>query len=378
MSKVSTKENIVVVGGGLSGTAMAKDLSAKLDHSKYNLIVVEARPYLVYLIGGARMTVTTEKGAVDNYLFYYDKLFPAGKGTVKKARVEKIVPNSDGKGGELELSGGEILPYRILVLATGSKWTGPIDFPDNDADIRQFVSQWQQRIKSAEDVVIVGGGSVGIELAGEIRDEYPEKKITIVQGSDKLLNSTYPDRFRNYMASQLRARKIDLLLGEYANQFPASGSGELVFSSGKRINAGLVVVTSGPVPNTAMIGESLGEDVLTARKNVKVLPTLQLLSHPSIFALGDIIDWNEQKQAFKSQSHGSVIIANILSLLSSSEARKKYKTGPEVIILTNGKNGGAMYLGMLWGIIFGNWAARMLKAKDVGLSMITPRMTGGA
>jgi len=50
------------------------------------------------------------------------------------------------------------------VLATGSKWAGPIDYPENDADIRQFVSQWQQRFKSAEDVVIVGGGAVGIGM----------------------------------------------------------------------------------------------------------------------------------------------------------------------------------------------------------------------
>lgn len=86
-----------------------------------------------------------------------------------------------------------------------------------------------------------------------------------------------------------------------------------------------------------MIGESLGNNVLTARKNVKVLPTLQLPAHPSIFALGDIIDWNEQKQAFKSYSHGSVITANILSLLSGSKAQKKYKTGTEIIIVTNGR-----------------------------------------
>jgi NADH dehydrogenase FAD-containing subunit len=112
MPKLSGKENIVIVGGGLSGISLAKELSAKLDHSKYDLIVVESRPYLVYLIGGARMTVTTEEGAMDNYLFKYDKVFPAGKGTVKNAKVEKIVPNSDGKGGELELNGGETLAYR--------------------------------------------------------------------------------------------------------------------------------------------------------------------------------------------------------------------------------------------------------------------------
>jgi hypothetical protein len=55
---------------------------------------------------------------VDEYVFNYDKFFPAGKGTVKKAKVEKIVPNQDGNGGELELVGGEILPYRSTLIPT--------------------------------------------------------------------------------------------------------------------------------------------------------------------------------------------------------------------------------------------------------------------
>jgi NADH dehydrogenase FAD-containing subunit len=77
--------------------------------------------------------------------------------------------------------------------------------------------------------------------------------------------------------------------------------------------------------------------VLTDSRNVKVLPTLQLPSQPSIFAMGDIIDWKEQKQAFKSYSHGSIIASNILSLLNGPETLKKYKTGPEMMIVTNGK-----------------------------------------
>ena len=70
---------------------------------------------------------------------------------------------------------------------------------------------------------------------------YQDKKVTIVHGGDKLLNEAYPDKFRKSVESQLRARKIDLVLGEYADQFPPSGSGELVFRSGGKINAGLVV-----------------------------------------------------------------------------------------------------------------------------------------
>ena len=86
-----------------------------------------------------------------------------------------------------------------------------------------------------------------------------------------------------------------------------------------------------------MIAESLGQDAVTTRKHVRVLPTLQLKSHPSIFAIGDILDWNEQKQLFKASGHASVITANILSVLGGSEPRKNYKTGPEMILVTNGK-----------------------------------------
>lgn len=71
-----------------------------------------------------------------------------------------------------------------------------------------------------------------------------DKKLTIVHGSDKLLNDTYSDKFRRTMESKLRARKIDIILGEYADQFPPSGSGELVFRSGEKLNAGLVVSIS--------------------------------------------------------------------------------------------------------------------------------------
>ena len=60
-----------------------------------------------------------------------------------------------------------------LVLATGSRWSGPIDLPDSEADLRKLVSQWREKFKAAEDIVIVGGGAVGVELSGEIRDEYP-------------------------------------------------------------------------------------------------------------------------------------------------------------------------------------------------------------
>ena len=41
-------------------------------------------------------------------------------------------------------------------------------------------------------VVVIGGGAVGFELAGDIRDKYKDKSVTIVSSSEKLVFS--PDQ----------------------------------------------------------------------------------------------------------------------------------------------------------------------------------------
>jgi len=84
---------------------------------------------------------------------------------------------------------------------------------------------------------------------------------------------------------------------------------------------------------------SLGSGVLNARGQIKVKPTLQLESHPNIYAIGDVIDWTEQKQVAKTPKHAQIAAANIFSQLSGGAANKKYAGQPELIVITNGKVG---------------------------------------
>uniref|UniRef100_A0A0W0FF03 FAD/NAD(P)-binding domain-containing protein n=1 Tax=Moniliophthora roreri TaxID=221103 RepID=A0A0W0FF03_MONRR len=124
-----------------------------------------------------------------------------------------------------------------------------------------------------------------------------------------------------------------------------------------------------------------GPDTLTSRGFVKVKPTLQLPQHPNIFAAGDIIDWNEQKQAAKIKAHVSVVLKNITSYLSGKTITNKYKGSTELIIITNGKaseldsrfdattdaslqNGGLMYVDALWGLTFGPWVSTQSEDLD--------------
>ena len=73
-----------------------------------------------------------------------------------------------------------------------------------------------------------------------------DKKVAIIHGRDLLLNDQFPDKFRKLVNQKLEARGIELILGDYVATFPENDGGEIVFRSGKKLHADLVVRTSSP------------------------------------------------------------------------------------------------------------------------------------
>ena len=68
-------------------------------------------------------------------------------------------------------------------------------------------------------MVIIGGGAVGVELAGEIREKYSFKKVTLVHSHDELLsavdaNSIGNRKFAANALAILRGQDVEVLLGE--------------------------------------------------------------------------------------------------------------------------------------------------------------------
>jgi apoptosis-inducing factor 2 len=47
-------------------------------------------------------------------------------------------------------------------------------------------------MESSQSILVVGGGSVGVELAGEIATDYPGKKVTLVHKGPRLLEFIGP------------------------------------------------------------------------------------------------------------------------------------------------------------------------------------------
>ena len=76
-----------------------------------------------------------------------------------------------------------------------------------------------------------------------------------------------------------------------------------------------------------------------------MLPSLQLQSHPSMFALGDITDLQEAKQFQKTAGHASVVVPNVLSYLEGEELKQQCKPGREIIMISNGR------VSFFWGVL---------------------------
>ncbi|KAJ7135878.1 FAD/NAD(P)-binding domain-containing protein [Mycena epipterygia] len=367
--KNDDRKSVVVVGGGSAGVNIARPLSFQLDATKYKLFLINPRPFRVLLPATLRMIVSDVDNLGTTALVPYDKIFHGDNGTFLQDSVQDIQQNVGDSHGVLTLGSGEQMPYDILILATGLSWQDPISFPNSPEDVKNYLSSSREKFAGAQSYLLVGGGAVGSELAGELKDIWPEREVTIVHGQRLLFNDTYPDKFRKSAANSLTLRGVKILLNDVVEDVPSkAGPTTVTTRGGVQLNADLILKTTGAAhPNTAFI-KSLDANALTSAGFVKVKPTLQLLNYPNIFAAGDIIDWKEQRQALKANAHAPVVMKNVVNYIKDGSL-KSYSTAFEAIVLTNGKRGGLSYFGVLWGIMLGAWFTRLIKSKSLLVPM---------
>ncbi|KAF8891929.1 FAD/NAD-P-binding domain-containing protein [Gymnopilus junonius] len=360
----TSKRDIVIVGGGGAGSQIARALSQQLEAGSHSITVIESREFFTHYPGCLRMLVSDRDHLEETALIPLDKLFPSGNGKLVRAYISSISQNDKGQGGKVTTDGGNVYNYDILVLAPGNVWEGPLAFPSSRKAAVAFVEEWREKIKKSKGIAIVGGGAVGCELAGEIRDIYPEKSLSVIQRESQLLVSTYPDKFRADVQRRLAERDIRVITNDEIQDIFEYPAERVATRKGTFVDADLVIPCRGGHPNTGFIS-SLGENLLTSAGCVKVDQYLQVQGKPGVFAAGDIIEWAEVKQVVKTAGHATTIVANIKSILAGKPPAAVYKPMFEILALTNGAGGGATYMGILWGLHFGNWFTRFLKAKDL-------------
>ena len=230
----ATRKSIVVVGGGPAGAAITRILSSTINASTTSLTLVTARPFALHLPACIRLTTTSEGKLEDTVLIPFDSLLVNGNGTITIGRVTSIETGEESTGSVV-LSTGERIHYDFLVLAPGAEWEGPIAFPDDRAAVLEHIESWRRKFADANGIILAGGGAVGCgmlfsltlpwtyrlspisEYAGEIKDAYPQKKVTIVHSDSQLLNSTYPNKYRKEVEKSIVSRGVDIVFNDYVD-----------------------------------------------------------------------------------------------------------------------------------------------------------------
>jgi NADH dehydrogenase FAD-containing subunit len=271
---------------------------------------------------------------------------------------------------------GNSIHFDYLILATGTKNPAPAKATAIDEkEIRANLSKLRGEIKSAKNVVIVGGGPVGIELAGEIRDVYSKTKITIVHSEDGFLNASM-SKIRQKLFDLTQKNKVDVIFKDVVN-IPGSLKGDYYHpeggvvetKNGKTIaNVDLVLLAFGNRPESAWLKNSaLGSSIIAGNGYVKVKKSLQV-DHPElshVFVLGDVADLDETKMAFRISSHVPVVVTNLLAVANDDKATAEYKKGADGMFVTFGKNGGAGVMPLFGGFAVGNWVVSTVKSKSL-------------
>jgi NADH dehydrogenase FAD-containing subunit len=224
---------------------------------------------------------------------------------------------------------------------------------------------------------------VGIELAGEIKCDYPSKKVTLIASTDKLMNrnSTTSDKLRDKLKSKMESMGIELVWNERISL--TKEDIELGYhleprtytsNQSKEYKADVGLFSIGNSGYQSSFADTLVKELsldpqslYTAEKRIKVARTGQLeadvnkLGH--IFALGDISTMDEGTFAYLIPGQASVIANNIAQLVKKSTSKlSEYKGGINASVVTLGRKDGAAQLPM-FGVV-GGFLVRNIKGKD--------------
>lgn len=288
------KKHVVIVGAGFGGLACAKKLRKS---PAYSVTLIDRNPY--QLFSPLLYQVATASLPED------DIAFPVRTAYREVQFIRAEVTNVDSGAKTLTLSTGRTLAYDDLVLAVGSEGT-TFGIPGvaehtlqmkSVAHAREIRRSLLRTYEAVEDgvlpieslnVVIVGGGPTGVELAGAVRElqgeikrEFehiaPQATVTLLEAGPRLLPSFQP-------SSSKHARKALTKMGVNVRVDAAvveATAQSLRLKDGEELVAGTRIWAAGVVapPHWKFLGES------DRGNRLKVNPQLQL--GESLWVVGD-------------------------------------------------------------------------------------------
>jgi NADH dehydrogenase FAD-containing subunit len=345
-------KRVVIVGGGYAGAMVARALDGVAE-----VRLIEPRDRFVHNVAAIRAIV--EPALLERLIIPYDRMLR--RGSVIQGRAVEV-----GEG-RVTLDDVVTIEGDIVVTATGSTYARP--FKPQSASGEAFAADSRaahEALRAARTVAIVGGGAVGVELAGEITAAYPGKAVTLLASSPALLPG-YSARLSAALAEQLTAQGVALHLGARVEGLETAGqpfAGALTVA-GRTFEADLVFPAIGARP----LAPPISGAKLSAAGRLKVDPWLRPGGKQGLFALGDAAETGDFMTIVAITRQAPWLVKTLKAMLAGRavETLAPYAPWPAPAILVPlGPRAGASLLPVTRrGLTLGRRTTAALKGRDL-------------
>ncbi|RDW57353.1 putative amid-like nadh [Coleophoma crateriformis] len=348
-------KNIVIVGGSYVGVNAAQQLAAAFA-GRFRVMLIEKNSHFQHLFAFPRFAVATGVDTHRAFIPYVPGTFaacPPGSGAVIQARVSELTKSAVHLDRKVLLDGlpTDSIPYSFLVIATGTKLTPPSSLPGSEKlDGVAYLQKHAQLVKRSSNIVVIGGGAVGVQTATDIKELYPEKSVTLVHSRENVMNKFHP-QLHEIIKERCAELGIDMKLGSRvkvpSDGYPTDGSNfKVELEDGSSVPADLAIICTGMTPQSSIL-QSISPESIDASGFIRTQKTLQISApeRPNIFAIGDVADTGAHKAARPGGKQAAIVASNIQHLLKDEPLENYDGIDPPAIHLT---------LGIIKSVVFGN------------------------
>lgn len=280
----------ILIVGGVAGGASVAARARRLD-AQSEIIMFErgrhvsfsncALPY--YLSGTVKDSKALVMMSPEKFKKQYDIEARTDSEVLSVDREKKTILVKNGLTGDTYEE-----RYDILVLSPGASPIRPksiegVDRPNvftvrNVTDIenvKKFVTDCR-----IQDVAVVGGGFIGIEVAENLNMD--KRHVSVIEAQDQIMAPFDYDMVQ-MLQKELLDHGVDVIVNDGVSSI---GEDSITLASGKKVRAAMTVLAIGVAPETGLaeaMGLELGETgAIKVDHNYRT-------SDPDIYAVGDAI-----------------------------------------------------------------------------------------
>lgn len=351
--------DVVVVGGGPAGIISA--VTAKKYYPDKKVLLIKNVKQGVIPCGIPYMFNTLAKPE-DNSMG--DLPLEKAGVTIMVDEVNKI----DRRGKSVSTGTGKMISYEKLILATGSNPVLPpikgIDKANVYPIVKElgYLKRLKEKLAVAKNVLIIGGGFIGVEFADEIAG-LKGPNVSLVEFLPHLLLNSFDEEFGAMVESKLASKGVKLLLGRKVLELAGGDNAdEACLSDNTRIPVDMVILGIGAVPNIVLAKEALLG--LGKGKGIWVDEYMRT-EDADVFAVGDCAGKND----FFTRKDLPVMLAST----ATAEARVAGANLFQLKVVRENKGTIAIYSTWVDGLVMGSGGLTEAAAKKEGFEIVVGR-----